>query len=616
MRKVSILAFTFILLFFSASLTTAQEERELKDTVSIEEIVVTGTKIGVTRNNVPFTISVVNRNEIEQSSESSLLPVLGENVPGLFVTERGITGFGVANGSAGQITIRGIGGNPNTQVLILLNGSPQFMGIMGHPLSDSYVASDIEKVEIIRGPASTLYGSNAMGGVINIITREQLLDGYDVSGRIMYGSYNTQKYMLNGGFRRKGLNVFTSFNHDQTDGHRDSSDFKITNAYVKTGYRINKNFNTSFDFSIAKFNATDPGPESGYAGNTIDILRGLGSLSLDHRFEKFEGTARFFYNFGEHNITDGFHSKDHNWGVTVYESFRLLKSNTFTVGLDHKNFGGIAENVKAMQGAGMVFGDTTIYETGVYGLVQQYLFDRLTLNAGFRYEFNSVYGSEPIPSGGFAYRLTPTTTIKGSIAKGFRSPTIRELYLWAPANDDLKPERMTNIEGGIMQSLLENKLALELTIYRAYGDNLIKTIFQNNVPKNVNTGSFSNTGIEFSGKYNPNSMLCVSANYSYIDMREPMLATPVHQIFVTGTLIYKRLSVNVSMQDVIDLSIKTGDQNIKESYFLLNSKIGYEFNKYIDVFIKAENIFNQEYQINIDYPMPGITFFGGINLQL
>ena len=616
MRKVSILAFTFILLFFSASLTTAQEERELKDTVSIEEIVVTGTKIGVTRNNVPFTISVVNRNEIEQSSESSLLQVLGENVPGLFVTERGITGFGVANGSAGQITIRGIGGNPNTQVLILLNGSPQFMGIMGHPLSDSYVASDVEKVEIIRGPASTLYGSNAMGGVINIITREQLLDGYDVSGRIMYGSYNTQKYMLNGGFRRKGLNVFASFNHDRTDGHRDSSDFKITNAYVKTGYRINKNFNTSFDFSLAKFKATDPGPESGYAGNTIDILRGLGSFSLEHRFDKYEGTARFFYNFGEHDITDGFHSKDHNWGVTVYESFRLLKSNTFTVGLDHKNFGGIAENVKAMQGAGMVFGDTTIYETGVYGLVQQYLFDRLTLNAGFRYEFNSVYGSEPIPSGGFAYRLTPTTTIKGSIAKGFRSPTIRELYLWAPANDDLKPERMTNIEGGIMQSLLENKLALELTIYRAYGDNLIKTIFQNNVPKNVNTGSFSNTGIEFSGKYNPNSMLCVSANYSYIDMREPMLATPVHQIFVTGTLIYKRLSVNVSMQDVIDLSIKTGDQNIKESYFLLNSKIGYEFNKYIDVFIKAENIFNQEYQINIDYPMPGITFFGGINLQL
>ncbi|MGV8138941.1 MAG: TonB-dependent receptor plug domain-containing protein [Mangrovibacterium sp.] len=118
-----------------------------KDTlINIEEVVVTGSKTEVNRDNVSLTVSVVSNENIENSSESSLLPVLSQQVPGLFVTQRGITGFGVSSGSAGQISLRGIGGNPNTGVLILLNGNPQFMGIMGHPLPDAYVASDVEKV--------------------------------------------------------------------------------------------------------------------------------------------------------------------------------------------------------------------------------------------------------------------------------------------------------------------------------------------------------------------------------------------------------------------------------------------------------------------------------------
>ena len=142
----------------------AQSFSITEDTVRIDEVVVTGTPVKVTRNNVPMAVSVVDRNQIEESNESALLPVLNGRIPGLFVTERGITGFGVAAGSAGQISIRGIGGNPTTGVLMLIDGHPQFMGIMGHPLPDSYVASDVERVEVIRGPASILYGSNAMGG--------------------------------------------------------------------------------------------------------------------------------------------------------------------------------------------------------------------------------------------------------------------------------------------------------------------------------------------------------------------------------------------------------------------------------------------------------------------
>ena len=219
-----------VLLINMGSISFLYAQNSISDTMTIEEVIVTGTKVAVSRNNVSVTVTVVDEKEIEESSESALLPVLTERVPGLFVTERGITGFGVATGSAGQITIRGIGGSPNTQVLVLLNGNPQYMGIFGHPLPDAYVASDVERVEVIRGPASNLYGSNAMGGVINIITKKQKKDGFKANARVMYGSYNTQKYMVNGGYKKKKFNVFAGINHDQTVGHRDSSYFSINDV--------------------------------------------------------------------------------------------------------------------------------------------------------------------------------------------------------------------------------------------------------------------------------------------------------------------------------------------------------------------------------------------------
>ncbi|KAA6305621.1 TonB-dependent receptor, partial [termite gut metagenome] len=200
--------------------------------LTLDEVTVTSTRAQVNRNDVPITISVINRNEIEESSESALLPILSEQIPGMFITERGIAGFGVSSGGTGGITIRGVGGSPTTGVLVLIDGHPQYMGIMGHHLPDAYGTSNIERVEVIRGPASVLYGSNAMGGAINIITRKQSREGWEADGRLMYGSYNTQKYMANGGFMKNKFDAFVSMNHDKTNGHRDNFGFHITNVYA------------------------------------------------------------------------------------------------------------------------------------------------------------------------------------------------------------------------------------------------------------------------------------------------------------------------------------------------------------------------------------------------
>jgi outer membrane cobalamin receptor len=606
----------FILFFGLFSNSEAQEKTDSTKSINLNEVTVTGTKTEVSRNNVPLTISVVSNEKIENSSESALLPVLSEQVPGLFVTERGITGFGVSTGAAGQISIRGIGGSPNTEVLVLLNGNPQFMGIMGHPLPDAYAASDVEKVEVIRGPASTLYGTNAMGGVINIITKEQKNDGFRANARLMYGSYNTQKYMANAGFKKEKFSAFASFNHDHTDGHRDSSAFTLNNGYIRMVYAINKNLNVNADFSLDNFKDTDPGQEGSVAGATINITRGMGAIAIDNKYSKTNGSLRFFYNFGEHKITDGFHSKDNNFGLVFFQSFNFFKGNTITLGTDFKKYGGIAENIYAMKGKGMIFGDTTVTEIAGYIYAQQELFNNLIINAGFRLEHNSVFGNEPVPTIGLAYKPYSATTIKASVAKGFRSPTLRELYLWTPANANLKPERMVNYELGIIQSFFNNKLDLELTAFKENGNNLIQTVMTDKGPQNQNSGSFSNLGIEFSGTYRPIYNLIFNANYSYLSMEEAIVGSPEQQLNISGTYKLNKFSFNVSIQHIQNLYMQITPTLEKSTYTLLNSRISYSLNKYCDFFVKGENLTNHIYYVNYKYPMPGILVFAGVNLHI
>ena len=579
----------------------------LQDTVNLDEVVITGTTVKVSRHNVPLAVSVVSSRQITESVETALLPVLNGRVPGLFVTERGIMGFGVSTGAAGQISIRGIGGSPNTGVLMLIDGHPQFMGIFGHPLPDSYIASDVEKVEVIRGPASILYGSNAMGGVINVITKKQSYDGIQGNAHIMYGSYNTQKYMASAGYKRNKFTSFVSLNHDQTDGHRKNSEFKITNGYIKLGYELNPGLKINTDFSLARFKTTDPGPDTinALAGNSLDITRGYWSLAADNNFGKFSGTAKFFYNFGEHKISDGFHSNDKNYGINIYETTRLFRGNNLTLGADYLVYGGKAENEKF----GAFITDTTVYDAGIYAFTQQTFFDRLTVNAGLRLQQHRVYGQEWIPAGGFSWRVSENTTWKTSVSKGFRSPTIRELFVWNH-NVNLSPESVMNYETSFLQSFYNRKINLELTGFSIIGDNMIITIPNIGLQ---NAGEIHNRGIEFSGNINPSEKLEMNITYSYTAMKNPVYATPRHNLFGSISYKYRKFNFMVSSQHINHLDSDPAiNREAYETYTLLNSKVSFHITGWAELFLSAENILNQTYATNIYYTMPGITVFGGV----
>jgi iron complex outermembrane receptor protein len=627
--------FFFSFLFICAINIYAQEHAASfrSDTLAqnIDEVVVTATRAQTNRSNLPMTISVISRSEIEESSESALLPVLSGRVPGMFVTQRGVAGFGVGSSGSGSMSLRGVG--TGNELLVLINGHPQYMGIMGHHIADAYVASDVEKVEVIRGPASILYGSNAMGGVINIITRKQDTEGWNVNGRLMYGSYNTQKYQASAGWKKDRLSGFVSVNHDRTDGHRDTSRFHLTNGYAQLGYRISDHFQAGGDVSLAAFETQSPGPASDpLFGNVADILRGVASVTLENIYEKTSGAFKFFYNFGDHKIDDGysaggvpspfhFRSNDHNYGLTWYQVFRPFEGNMLTAGLDYKNFGGRAwDDIKDNSAPDRVWADTSLYEIAGYLVLQQTLFEKLTLNAGIRLENSEQFGSKWVPQAGLAYRPFRHTVLKTSISKGFRSPNIQDLYYqagWAGHNPDLKSEKMINFEISAGQSFLDGRLSAELTCFTSKGSNIIVADWSNGFPPTkYNSGAFKNKGVEFSLNWNVLQNLHLRGNYSFLHMDEIIEYSPEQQFYLAASYRWKQWGISANYHYVKDLHNNADDLASRVSYGLLDAKLSFRPLKCLDIFVKGENLTDQSYQTRFDYPMPGIIVLGGISISL
>ena len=601
--KRTILSQTFLAFFVFPLLS----QSAAKDSIQLKEVVVTGSKVETSRKLVPMSVSQITRTNIENSGPLNILTTLNTYVPGIFVTERNILGFGVSTGGAGSISIRGIGNSPNTGVLVLIDGHPQYQGIFGHPLSDAYVATDVEKVEIIRGPGSILYGSNAMGGVINILTRQNDKEGWSGNAGASYGSYHTQKYYGTLGYKKQKISAFASVNHDQTDGIRANTDFNINNGYSKIGYEFSQQLHVTADFSLADFNANDNGTIYDPAPFNIDIQRGKTSLSVENNFATFQGAFKIYHNFGTHDLSDGWHSTDRTSGLMFYQTFKLIPRNAITLGSDFKQFGGLANRGMAANQL------KTVNEFALYGYTQQQLLKKLILSAGLRWENNSNYGNEFIPMGGINYNPTATTTLKGSVSKGFRSPTIMETYLFAP-NADLKPERLVNYEISWLQSFLDSHLNVELTAYRAKGENMIQVVGVYPNMQRQNVGSFTNQGMEFSANYWVTRNLFVCTNYNYLDLSTPIVAAPRQQINLSANYTYKIWNLNAALQHIDKLYTSLSPMHTA-NYTLLNARLAAKPLSCLEVFITGNNLLNQKYEITYGYPLAEANVSGGINYR-
>lgn len=635
--RIFTLLFFFICILLSPLYSSVRyfidsdESYSLNDTIILDDIVVTGTMPKVNLRNVPMSISVVTGNKITQRLQPSLLPLLAEEVPGLFISQRGVMGYGVAAGAAGGMSIRGIGGSPTSGVLVLIDGHPQYMGLMGHPLADSYQSMMTERVEVVRGPASVLYGSNAMGGVINIITRKQESDGSHKSAQFSYGSYNTLSAELSGGFRKSQFYTNGSLSYNHSDGHRENMDFEQFNGYIKAGYDFTDNWNSFIDVNLSKSLSSNPGAvTSPIIDNDADILRGVASASLENNYDNTSGAVKLFYNFGTHNINDGyndyssfipdyrFRSNDQMFGASAYQSFSFFEGNKTTAGIDLQRFGGEAitkfPNEPARDSTQV---DIHLNNVAVYLNVQQTVMDeRLTFNAGIRLDHHELNGSEWVPQLGLSFTPTSYTSIKGILSKGFRNPTIRELYMFPPRNADLKAERLMNYEISLLQMLPEIGISLGINLFYIKGDNIIQTQIVEGRPLNVNSGEVENRGFELTANYNISEELGLSANYSLLDMTYKIIGAPEHKFYVNANYNIGNWEISSGVQYLGNLYTAVRPEPVTENVWLWNARVNYKALEWLNIFVRGENLLGEKYEINIGYPMPGATVFAGIGIDL
>ena len=624
----------FTVLFLGGLVSLRAEEvpdsLSVQKKVTIEEVVVTGTRNETDVRHLPMTVSVVNREQIEHRNDPSLLPLLTEYIPGLFTTSRGLMGYGVSGGAAGGMSLRGIGGVPQeglptTGMLVLIDGHPQYMGLMGHPISDAYQSLLAERVEVLRGPASVLYGSNAMGGVINIVTRKMQQDGIRTHANVGYGSYNTLQSEVTNRIRKGRFTSIVSGSYNRTDGHRKDMEFEQYGGYAKFGYEISDAWNVWADVNLTHFDASNPGEISNpLLDNDQRMTRGMTSFALANHYAKTSGTLSFFYNWGKHWINDGynlggdpldyrFHSRDLMLGVSWYQSVQLFEGNRLTVGFDYFHFGGEAWN-KTLAGERDTQADKTQDDVAGYIDFRQNLGDWLTFDVGLRVDHHSQVGTEWVPQVGFSFHLPENSEVKLMASKGFRYPTIREMYMFRPANPDLKPERLWSYEFSFAQRLQDGRLSYGVNVFYIDGENLIMRMPIDGRPLNVNTGKIENSGVEAQVAYRIVPAWSVDANYSYLHMDNPVLASPEHKLYVGTAFSKGRWNVSTGLQYVAGL-YKELDPEETEDFLLWNVRGSFRVLDGFDVWVKGENLLAQRYEINAGFPMPKATVMAGVNIK-
>lgn len=630
----------FVLAFFTGCLISAvslqaqtgKDSTKVARSYAINEVVVTGTRSETDVRHLPMTVSVVGRPQLEASQQTSVLPVLNSQVPGFFSTSRGVMGYGVATGASGQMSLRGIGGPaqaglPTTGLLVLIDGHPQYMGLMGHPIADAYQTMMAERVEVLRGPASVLYGSNAMGGVINIVTRKMQEDGIRTNINIGAGSYGSIQTEATNRIRKGRFSSTVTASYNRTDGHRADMAFEQYGGYAKLVYDFTDNWKVWGDVNVTRFNATNPGSVmKPYIDNDQRITRGMTSFALENYYEKTSGALSFFYNWGDHWINDGyqpggeplqyrFNSNDQMLGVSWYQSVQLFQGNRLTVGADYFHFGGEAWN-QFFDGHRETSANKSLNEVAGYVDFRQDIAAWLTLDAGARVDYHSQTGTEFIPQVGLAFHLPENAEIKAMASKGFRNPTIREMYMFPPQNPDLKPEKLWNYELSFSQRLMDNRLSYGLNVFYINGENLIIRLPNPNGSGmlNQNSGEIENWGAEANVGYQFNPVWSVMANYSWLHMENPVLASPEHKLYGGVNFRKGRWSASTGIQYVKGLYTDL-DAVTKENFVLWDMQGSFKATNYLSFYVRGENLLAQRYEINAGYPMPKATFMGGVNIN-
>ncbi|MCH5226915.1 MAG: TonB-dependent receptor [Muribaculaceae bacterium] len=626
-----------ILLFlFGVASVYAQEKN---DTTALSELLVTApskTQVALT----PMDVTIVTSEEIEKSTESSLLPVLQNHVPGFFVSERGMEGYGVSGGAAGSVTIRGVGSG--TGVLFMIDGVPTWAGVFGHSVADTYSANGVEKVEVVKGPSSLLYGSNAMGGSVNIITKKHNAEGFSGRARAMYGFYNTVKLNLSGGYRKNKFSVMAAAQYDRSDNNRPGSAFWLWSEYANLQYSASRHWSVGATVDMTQSKAHNPGSTYDPLENMwTKIARGSAAVYAHNSYSKVNGGVQAYINWGKHHLDDGnapgtrennyyFNLTDYNMGFNIFETVNPWRGNDLSLGVDFQHWGGHIWN-DPKEGVYNPATDGEFnpseerkHENDIAGYImmqQGFFHNILSLNAGVRLQHNSRWGNIWIPQAGFIVRPVNQSELKFSFSKGFHSPSIKDMYLFPPKNPNLKPEYLYNYELSYRQTVCNGMLNFGAAIYYIDGRDMIQTLPPapsegRPKPMNANTGKFKNKGFEVDATYNFLKNWQIYAGYSYLySDNQKILYAPENKLDVSLTFSPGNFEITAESNTIRGLN--NGSPDGKVNYSLLNLRGSYTWPLMVSLtlFAKIDNLLAEKYEVVYGYPMPGATAFIGLECK-
>ena len=644
-KKILLFALAMTILSFSIH---SEETKEKTQRSSLQyTVVVTATRIETPVKEIASSVTVISAEDLKKMKKSTVVEVLQE-VLGVNIVQNG----GV--GAAASASIRGAN---SEHTLVLMDGVE-----LNDPITPSrsydlahLSLENIERIEILRGPQSTLYGSDAIGGVINILTKKgegKPKIAFSSSG----GSYATMTSNagISGGAEK--INYSLGISHLRTQGIS-AADASLPGNVEKDGYRnlslsgrlgFKPSDNLEVDFIVRSLaTKTDIDNFGGAYGddpnNTQNykslFLKGqIRSLFLKNRWEQKLGLSLVDSNRRYDNPPDKVHPFDSEKGVFKsrllkidwQNNFFLHPTNTLTLGMEYEQEQGESDSHSfGIWGASSsIFPLKKANINGIYLQDQIRIADQFFVTLGSRIDHHSQSGSA------ITYRLAPAyffsktgTKLKATFGTGFKSPSLYQLYgprtVWGPiGNENLEPEKSIGWDLGIEQQILKGKLLLGATYFNNAYRNLISFDFLHGY---INIGKAESKGAEISITARLTDEFNFNASYTKLEAKDKvrnsyLLRRPKDK--VTAGLSYnffKKWSINFSFlyigkREDVDFSTWPYPQVTLPGYTLFNASASFDMSSRIQIFSRFDNIFDEKYEAIFGYGTPGFSVYGGVKL--
>jgi outer membrane receptor for ferrienterochelin and colicins len=474
-------------------------ETEESSVSRLDEIVVTGTRTPHALKDVPVETVLINREDIEKSNAQTIGEVL-KNVPGLNAS--GIDDiFGTGTSRA---RLQGLDFNSGYGLVLIdgqrVHGATQSgsHGEFAIGLNQLPMAM-IERIEVVKGPGSVLYGSDAMVGVVNIITRktpaemiagasashgwysmnDQVRDG-KVTNTTDDGSRNLSEYSLYFGDRvHERLGYLATYGYESGEGNGQSPiDSERHSLMMKTDLIVSDDSDVWLKGELLDFEmeGSSPREEESYRisfGADWQVVEGqalqIKGYIYNNDFDRLSSSSRSYGDIGYNQVEGQY---------TVY-----LTNQAITIGAEvqEQTIDYLIDNF-ADDGLRRTTVNEDVVTTSVYAQDELTFFDDLTVIPGLRYDHHSTFGSSVNPKLSVMYRLFESTRLRGSVGRAFKSPTIRQLYydvpfyhtpFWIQSNPDLEPETSIGYSFGVEQWLLDDQLNINLGLFRNDIDDMV-----------------------------------------------------------------------------------------------------------------------------------------------